>query len=47
MSPRTKPKMPPGTYWEPILGRYIEPTDSAWTKERYEQIVAAPKENSR
>lgn len=26
--------MPPGTYWDPILGHYVEPDDDEWSERR-------------
>lgn len=30
--------MPPGTYWDPDLGHYVEPTDDEWSEQRRDAL---------
>lgn len=39
MAARKPPPLTPGTYWDDVLQRYVEPTEDAWKAETFAGLV--------
>lgn len=39
METTPKPELKAGTYWDDVIGRYVEPTDPDWDARKFASLV--------